>query len=193
MSIRKFYSSYQSSSSSFGDYLETMTNLRDVISHCGGLIGKHPFLVEKFLKAADPEDPDNPTENETAASKTAIEEAYVATAFLSGLNKAIYGVLLNEFHNAFCMVRDEYLKTSTAGYDLEINCKGDTKGTRVTPNDGVAFTTESEEADVHVTDGMKVTRTGKPVICHICGKNHYANRCPEREESTPGKKVDKAE
>ena len=36
-------------------------------------------------------------------------------------------------------------------------------------------------------------RTGKPVICHICGRNHYANRCPDREEITPGKKADKAE
>ena len=45
----------------------------------------------------------------------------------------------------------------TAAYDLAINWKGDTKGYRVTPNDGVAFTTESEEAYVHATDRMNVT------------------------------------
>ena len=193
MALRKFYSSYQSSSSSCDEYLEMMNILREVIFHFGGVIGNHLFLVGKILKATDTEDPDNPTENETAVSNTATEEAYMATAFLSGLNSAIYGVLLNEFHNAFCMVRDEYPKTLTAAYDLEIKWKGDTKGTGVTPNYGVAFTTNSEEVDVHTTDGMKLTRTENPVICHICGNNHYANRCPDREEITSGRKVYKAE
>ena len=59
VALRKFYLSYQSSSSSCDEYFETMTNLRDVISHCGGVIGNHPFLVDKFLKAAYPADPDN--------------------------------------------------------------------------------------------------------------------------------------
>ena len=38
---------------------------------------------------------------------------------------------------------------------------------------------------------MKITCSGKPFICHICGKNHCANRCPHREESTPEKESDK--
>ena len=96
-------------------------------------------------------------------------------------------------HNAFRMGRDEYLKTLTAAYDLAINWKGDTKGPRVTPNDGIAFTTKSEEADVHATDGMKIIRSGKPGIYHRCVKNHYTDRCPEREESTTKKEADKVE
>ena len=72
-----------------------MTKLRDVISHYGGVIGNHQFLVDKFLKTADPEDPDSTMENETAASKTATEEAYITTEFLSGLNSARYGVIIN--------------------------------------------------------------------------------------------------
>ena len=59
----------------------------------------------------------------------------------------------------------------------------------MTPNDGVAFTTESEEADIHATEGVKMTRTVKLLICHICGKNHYANRCLDREDGATGKKV----
>ena len=43
------------------------------------------------------------------------------------------------------------------------------------PNDSVAFNTESEKAAVHTTDGVKMTQMGKPVICHIYVKNHYAN------------------
>ena len=157
-----------------------MSNLKDFISHCGGVILNHPFLVDKFLKAVDPADEDNPTEEETTAAKTVTEEAYMATAFLSGLNNARYGALINELHNAFHMGRDKYPKTLVYAYDLAINWKGDTKDVGVTPNDGVAFTTESDETDVHATDRVKMTRTCKPVICHICGKNHYANRCPDR-------------
>ena len=102
-------------------------------------------------------------------------------------------MLLNELHNAFRIEQDKYPKTLTSAYGLAINWKEDTKGNSVTPNDRLAFTTESEEADVHTKDGTKLTQTGKPVICHICGKNHYDNRCPDKEESTPGKKADKAE
>ena len=70
------------------------------------------------------------------------------------------------------MGRDKYPKTLTAAYDLEISWKGDTKGPGVTPNDVVAFTAESEESDVHATDGMKMTWLGNPVIFHICGNYH---------------------
>ena len=74
------------------------------------------------------------------------------------------------------MGNEKYPKTLTAAYCLEINWKGCTKGPSVTPNDGVAFTTKSEEADVNATDRTKLTQMGNPVICHICRKNHYVNR-----------------
>ena len=48
------------------------------------------------------------------------------------------------------------------------------------PKYGVAFATESEEADVHATNGIKMTRSRKSVICHICSKNHYTNKFPYR-------------
>ena len=114
------------------------------------------------------------------------------TAFLLGLKNARYRALIDELHNAFYIGCDEYPKILTSAYDLSINWKGDTKGVGVTPNDGVAFTTKSEGAYIHTMYGVKMTQTGKPVICHICGKNHYNNRCPDREDRTPGKKAAKA-
>ena len=45
MALRKFYTIHQSSSSSCDEYFETMSNLIDVIYHCGGVIVNHPFLV----------------------------------------------------------------------------------------------------------------------------------------------------
>ena len=86
------------------------------------------------------------------------------------------------------MGRDEQPKTLTSSYNLEIKWKGDSKGVGVTSNDGVSFTTEADEATVHATEGVKMTRTSKPLICHICGKNHYTNRYPDREDRTQGKR-----
>ena len=117
----------------------------------------------------------------------------MATEFLSELINAIYGALINKLHNSFCMGRNQCPKTLTSAYELTINWKGDSKVFRVTPNDGVAFTTETDEADVYATVGVNINRTGKSVICHICGKNHYANRCPDREDGTQEKKATKAE
>ena len=105
------------------------------------------------------------------------------TAFLSGISRTRYRVLLKEFHNALCMGHNKYPKMLTSAYNLAINWKGGGKGLSVTPNDGVAFTIDSKEANLQVTDGMKMTWSGNPFICHICGKNNYAERCPYREEN----------
>ena len=59
--------------------------------------------------------------------------------------------------------------------------------------DGATFATEYEEADAHATNGMKITRAGKPVIGHICGNNKYTNKCPYGEESASEKKYEKYE
>ena len=51
-----------------------------------------------------------------------------------------------------------------------------------------AFATESEEVDVHATNGIKMTRSRKSRIFHVCGRKQYANKCLYREEIVPDKK-----
>ena len=51
-------------------------------------------------------------------------------------------MLINDLHNAFRMVRNEYPKTLTSAYDLAIKWKGDIKEYSVAPNNGVEFTIE---------------------------------------------------
>ena len=128
---------------------------------------------------------ENSTDKEMAVAKNSTKEAYMDTAFLSGLKRDIYGVMLNELHNAFQMRQKKYSKTLTAAYYFAINWKGYMKGAKVTPKEGVAFSTEYEEADVNTTNGMKLTRSVKPLICHICGNNHNSNKFRDREESAP--------
>ena len=55
------------------------------------------------------------------------------------------------------------------------------------PKNGVSFDTEYKKENVHATNGMKITRLGEAVICHIDGKHHYANKCPDIEDSVPEK------
>ena len=85
------------------------------------------------------------------------------------------------------MGRDEYLKTLMSAYDMAINWKVDVKGPGVAPHNGVAFATESDNVDVHAANGIKMTRLGNPLICHLCGNNHYANKCPDRKRESPRK------
>ena len=40
---------------------------------------------------------------------------------------------------------------------------------------------------------MKMTWSENPMVCHICRKNHYTNRCTYREESVPNNKAEKVE
>ena len=120
-----------------------MTNLRDIIYHCRGVIGNHPFLIDKFLKVSKPVEPDNPTDDEKAAAKISTKYAYMTKSFLSGLNQVRYSESLNDLHNTFRIGRDEYPKTLTAPYDLAIKWKGDVKGPRMTPNYGLDFSIES--------------------------------------------------
>ena len=126
-----------------------MTNLRNVISHCGGVTGNHTFLIDKFLNAAKTSDPDDPTDDERAPEKNSTKEAYMATAFLSGLNSGRYRILLNDLHNYFRVGHNDYPKTSTEAYELTISRKGYAKGPIVAPNDGLDFDTELKEVDVH--------------------------------------------
>ena len=117
-----------------------MTNLRDVISHCEGVIGNHTFLINKLIKADRPAETDDPTDEEMAESKIATEEAYMTTELLSGLNQGRYGVLLKDLHNDFHMGCDEHPKRLLAAYDMAINWKVDTKGSSVSQNYGMDFT-----------------------------------------------------
>ena len=78
---------------------------------------------------------------------------------------------------------------------MKITWEGDIVSIAIPPDGLVAFVTDHrcKDGDVHSTDGSVIlTRSGRPVECHICRINNYANKCPDREYSeTQGKKTDK--
>ena len=69
-------------------------------------------------------------------------------------------------------------KTLVTAYDLAIDWNADTKGSNVAPNNGISFTMETTEGDIHATDWKNMTLPEKLVFCHICGKKNYGNSCP---------------
>ena len=119
--IKSLYGNYQRSYTTVDNYLESFTNLVQVIEHCGGNFGTHPTLVDYNLKANNIASPD-PTQR--AAAEENSKEAYMATAFLCGLNKEKYQELLDDLSNAYLAGRDEYPKTLVDSYNLVINWRG---------------------------------------------------------------------
>ena len=107
-----------------------MTNLRYVISHCVGVIRNHPLLIDKLLKAAKTEYPDDPIDDKKAEAKNATEEAYMAMVFISGLNQDRYGVMLNDLHNAFRMGGQQIPQYFNSGLLFDHQLEGRRKGTQ---------------------------------------------------------------
>ena len=45
-----------------------------------------------------------------------------------------------------------------------------------------------EDAIIHATEGkMFINRVGNTVECHICGKNRYAKKFPDKDNISPTK------
>ena len=116
--MKAFYASYQQNTTSCASYLESITNLRNVILHCGRNLENHPFLVNKKIKDAGLDPPSSANDQQIETAKTDAKEDYMSVAFLLGLNCHRYGPLMNELHNEFRMGRYKYSKTLTNAYDL---------------------------------------------------------------------------
>ena len=132
---------------------------------------------------------DTSTSEQRNKARVKSTEAYLAIAYLCGLNEDKYKGLLNDLYNVYMHGRDEYPKTLTAAYNLAISWKGDKNSNVGASNDGIAFTSDGVETvgQIHATDanGVQLTRSGKPVLCHVCSTNHYANECPDQEGQQP--------
>ena len=82
--IKSLYGNYQQGYTTNDHYLESFTNLVQVIKHCGGNFGTHPTLVN-YVLASKGINTASPTKAAEAAEE--LKEAYMAMAFLCGVNK----------------------------------------------------------------------------------------------------------
>ena len=185
LALKNYYNHFQRFAIPSDSYLESFTNLEDVIKHCGGASGhQHPSLKKYIF------DKKKISENTTDADeikkvKNATDEAYSAIAFLCGLNQARYQGLLDELANSYLNGQDEYPKTIVAAYNLALHWSRGNETAHVGNNDGVTFSTtdddNDEAAQVNATsDGMVRRSDGILVKCKICGGNHWPNKCPNK-------------
>ena len=179
-SMKAFYEQFQKYSVSADSYLESFTNLYDVVSACGGTIGEHENL-EAYMYKKKKINPTTASDAQKATVKKHSIEAYKATAFLCGLNQTKYQHLLDDLSNSFLNGRDEYPKDLVAAYNLVLNWAGSEKYS-YSDREGVAFgTVDDQDPEITLaTDGIIRRRDGVPVSCVICGGNHWPSKCPNK-------------
>ena len=78
------HTNYQKSYTSNDNYMDSFQNLVQVADHIEGNFGEHPGLVKCYFKQRSIT---SPSDDERKAGRSASKEAYLAMAFLSGLNK----------------------------------------------------------------------------------------------------------
>ena len=182
-SLKTFYGHSQKAHESNDQYRESFQAAKEVVEHCGADIGKYKVLADYIIKedGADPATT-GPGTVRTAAENKA-KEAYDGIAFMCGLNGERYQSLMDDLANNFLTGEDKYPKSLVGAYNLVVNWKGGKTVAASSVSDGVAFTTYENEDEEFVnayTDKVIRKKNGQAVKCFICGKNHYADKCPEK-------------
>ena len=189
--MKGVYGNYQKNYTNFDAYLESFQNLVSVVEHCGGNFAVHPNLIDYVLKNKGVTLPGDATERKNAEEES--KEAYLAMAFLNGLNKYKYQDLMDELSNAYLTGRDEYSKNIVDTYNLVTNWKNKKNMNRIKYNDGVNFNTIDENGDdpeyINANRGILRTKKGYPVKCFHCGDNHFKSDCPLLNQETQESEV----
>ena len=55
--MKALYASHQSNNNFYNSYMESLTNLRGVITHCGGSLWEHPYLIMDMPKETEVDPP----------------------------------------------------------------------------------------------------------------------------------------
>eukprot|EP00957_Ditylum_brightwellii_P053392 4046561-Ditylum_brightwellii.AAC.1 len=169
-------------------YLDEFLNWREVVEECGGSVGVHPGLIDIALEEAgfDLDDPNSISAKERKKPR-GIQKKHTWHIFLSNTNKIKFAPLLRDLANAHLHRKDEYLRTIATAHKLLVGWEGGSYVITGPANDGIAYTTLTEENEEEVIDeegnmlvntcsgGKKVlcTKQGNIIKCYLCGGNHY--------------------
>jgi hypothetical protein len=113
------------------------------------------------------------TSKEMDAAKAECEEEYLECAFILSADRNWFGKLIEDLENSNIQGDCQYPTKLTAAYTLLLHWK----------QDSVLFNTVGNESSGQKRDISTVT-------CYICkNKGHYADKCPENENSGSQGKV----
>ena len=130
----------------------------------------------------------NPTQQQKEESeKKAIEEHH-AILFMLGADKYKYGKLIEDMKNNIIRKKDPFPKMiGEASHILSKwtnNYGGKYNNEKYDSNDGIAFTTVTEEKETNKNDKKK------DITCFKCKKKgHYSNECTEELHATTEKRA----
>ena len=119
-SLKSFYAHSQKAHESNDQYRESFQGAKEVVEHCGAVLGKYKALADYIIKDGDG-DPNTTTGSARTAAENTAKEAYEGIAFLCSLNGDRYQNLMDNLANSFLTGEDKYPKSLVAAYNLVVN------------------------------------------------------------------------
>ena len=157
-----------------------------MLKHMGTQVGNHSTIVSHRMQKKGLSVATTLTLDQNKVVKNEARAAYEAVAFLSGLNRTKYQGMMNDMSNAYLTGRDDIFLTDViAAYRpaTEWKTNNPSAGRNLRTNDGVAFYHDGDEAscatidELHNTQGLLLEKSGEPVECFVCKKNHLKKDC----------------
>ena len=149
-----------------GEYYEQFKNRTDVLDHIGAGIGDDDAITKQVLRSQGI-NVDNATEAQEEAAEIQGIEWYLALAFLMGSDRSRFGRLLEKLENDFTAGHDNYPKTLTDAYNMLLEWKDDPRLLmRMAGNDGISFTTTSDETSEEQNTESEKTHATEPEVTH---------------------------
>jgi len=172
IAMSNYYWVQQERFQSLQDYRDQFVAYRKVCEQLGSKVGESEDGATNVLKK---ENIVNPTQQQKdEAAKKAVEEHH-AIQFILGADKYKYGKLLKDMKNDVILKKDPFPKTvAEACHVLSKwpNSYGKYSSGKVDSNDGIAFTTVTDEKEANKNEKKK------GITCFKCKKKgHYSNEC----------------
>jgi hypothetical protein len=110
--LREFYSLSQGKHRTNQEYYDEFNNLVAAVDECGAMIARHPTIYNEVLQELSVDSQD-PTDDEKERAQQTSKGGYLAVAFLLGLDRIRYGMLIEEIENEYLRNRDASSKVGS--------------------------------------------------------------------------------
>ena len=191
---RRFGNFFQGKDLDTQDYYRTFQNHVQVIEHCGGTLGYHKGPLQIAAKKEYRRDYCDLNADEQEEISSAYRDRYLACLFLVKSDRTRFGDLLRDLQNQHTQGHNVYPRTLNSAYSMLTNWKPERnrtdnpRGDRGRGRDQQTTSEQHNDASGASVEGASfntqgdVVRTsqGAPVVCRICGSNHWPNNCPQR-------------
>jgi len=174
MSTINLFQMRQEKGQSLQSFRDQFAAMRQVCEQLGLNIGQSEQGVRAVLKREGVTDP---TTEQLKQAKERVVEEFFSILFMYMVDRQKYGRAVEDLENDMLKKKDAFPSNMSDACKLLNGFQNNYGGhsMRTEANDGVAFTTVSEEKDEQKKNGKK-----KEITCFRCKKvGHYASKCNE--------------